>query len=79
MATKKQAAEQGEAKRRRAERTAWLVRPRPLTPDSGIFRLVGIGDSGLEGGFSWRKHDLERLRCGELARDDESADPSINQ
>lgn len=31
---------------------------KPLTHKAGIFKIVGIGDSKIPGGFSWRKHDL---------------------
>ena len=31
---------------------------KPLTPDAGIFKIRGIGESKEPDGYSWRKHEL---------------------
>jgi hypothetical protein len=56
----------------RADTEAQEPTPRPaktrrttgrLTPDDALFQLIGIGDSGIEGGISGHKHEaLGKLR-----------------
>ncbi|MBI4506111.1 MAG: hypothetical protein HY691_11295 [Chloroflexi bacterium] len=33
-------------------------RARVFTRDAALFKLIGIGESKIPGGISWRKHDL---------------------
>lgn len=35
-------------------------RGKVLTRDAGIFKIMGIGESKVADGFSWRKHELDR-------------------
>lgn len=32
---------------------------KPLTPDAGILRIIGIGESEKAGGYSTCKHELD--------------------
>lgn len=51
----------GEARilRRNGEDNAALTpSPRPVTRDDALFRLIGIGKSGIPGGVSEKKHTL---------------------
>lgn len=32
-------------------------RARVFTRDDGLFKIIGIGESKIPGGISWRKHD----------------------
>lgn len=38
-------------------------RGRVFTREAGLFKMIGIGDSGVPGGYSSRKHEL--TDCGE--------------
>lgn len=43
-----------------ARKTVKAPRGRVLTRNAGIFKIMGIGESKEPGGFSWRKHELDR-------------------
>lgn len=64
MGAKKQAGEMIEHSDVKAgAKVAKGPRGRIFTRQAGIFKLIGVGDSGVPGGYSSRKHELSD--CGE--------------
>ena len=59
MGVKKQAKEGAGGSAERAGTKAFRgPRGRIFTREAGLFKMVGIGDSGVPGGYSSRKHEL---------------------
>ncbi len=64
MSVKKEAVEKAGGKPERVARKRIKgPRGKVLTANAGIFKLMGIAESGVPGGYSWRKHELSD--CGQ--------------
>lgn len=53
-----QSAERRVPKKRPVRAKITPVEPQPLTSNAGIFKIMGIGKSKKQGGYSWRKHEI---------------------